>query len=379
LSYEGVCSNGYRLGNMTRPLTLVRVVGTRPQFMQVAPLRRELARRGHRETLVHTGQHYDEAMSRLFFEDLCLEEPDVNLGIGSAGHGEQTGRMMGALEQFLVDNPCDAVVVDGDTNSTLAGALVASKMHIPLVHVEAGLRSSDRTMPEEINRVVTDHISSLLCAPTATAVANLAREGLSEFTVRTGDLMYDCFLSFKGRARREILAQLSVEPGGYFLATVHRAENVDDPGRLQAILGALAALDLPVIFPVHPRTRQRIDGSPARSGNLGALRLVGPVGYLEMLALEAAAKCIFTDSGGVQREAFFWGVPSVVLREVTEWRELLEGGWSVLAGWRRQKILDAYESLDGRYPEVPSQVRDEIFGGGRAAGRVADAIEGLLS
>ncbi len=364
---------------MVKAVTLTRVVGARPQFMQAAALRRELMRRGHREILVHTGQHYDEAMSRIFFDDLGLDRPDVNLEAGSGGHGAQTGRMMSALEEFLLEHPCDALVVDGDTNSTLAGALVAAKMHIPLVHVEAGLRSFDMRMPEEVNRIVTDCLADLLCAPTTTAVSNLDKEGLSKNVVRTGDLMYDCFNSFKERADKTILDRLGLKAGDYFLATVHRAENTDDAGKLRSILSALDALPLPVILPVHPRVAGKIREYTDSVDSPGALRPIEPVGYLGMLALEAGAKCIFTDSGGVQREAFFWGKPSVVLRETTEWREIVEGGWSILSGWRSQDILNAYERIDNQYPDIPQNVRDEVFGGGLAAERVAEAIEAMLS
>ena len=221
---------------MARSLNLVRVVGARPQFMQAAPLRRQLTARGHREILVHTGQHYDVCMSKVFFDELHLPAPDANLEIGSGPQGAQTGRMMAALEGFLTDRTVDALVVDGDTNSTLAGALVAAKMHLPLVHVESGLRSDDRRMPEEINRVVTDRLANLLCAPTPTAVANLQREGLAEAAVRTGDVLYDCFCRFKPHARRDVLARLGVADGAYYLATVHRAENTDDPARLAGIV-----------------------------------------------------------------------------------------------------------------------------------------------
>ncbi len=364
---------------MAEGLNLVRVVGARPQFMQAVALRRELLRRGHREILIHTGQHYDEAMSKVFFDDLGLDRPDVNLRVGSAGHGAQTGRMMQALEQYLLDNRCDGLVVDGDTNSTLAGALVAVKMHIPVVHVEAGLRSFDMRMPEEVNRIVTDQVADLLCSPTETAMGNIEREGLGSNAVRTGDLMYDCFLHFRDRARKAVLEEMNLEAGGYFLATVHRSENTDDPERLENILEALSCLPLPVILPVHPRVSERIRQFAKRADSVGALRLVEPIGYLEMLALEAGARCIFTDSGGVQREAFFWAVPSVILRETTEWCELIEGKWSVLAGWRRQSILDAYDCLDGRFDDVPTQVKDDIFGGGQAAKRIVAAMETLLS
>jgi len=363
---------------MRKSLTLVRIVGTRPQFMQAAILRQEFTRRGHTEILVHTGQHYDDQLSKVFFDDLGLPAPDINMGIGSASHGAQTGRMLEALERLLQHHSCHAVVVDGDTNSTLAGALAAAKLHIPLVHVEAGLRSFDRVMPEEINRTVTDHLADLLCAPTQTAVANLAREGLAARVVCTGDLMYDCFLAFWPKARAEVIMRLGLESEGYFLATVHRAENTINLARFYSILEGLAALPLPVVFPVHPRTRQSVEQFARDNGGLGALCLHAPVGYLEMLALERYAQCIFTDSGGVQREAFFAGVPSVIIRNTTEWVEQVSNGWSVLVRGGGYDILAAYKTIQshprGRHPALC----EAIYGDGQAASRVADAIEDAI-
>jgi UDP-N-acetylglucosamine 2-epimerase len=360
-------------------MNLVRVVGARPQFMQAAPLRRRLARRGHAETLVHTGQHYDVSMSRVFFEELGLPAPDVNLGVGSGPHGAQTGRMMEALEAYLVAHPADAVVVDGDTNSTLAGALTAAKLCVPLVHVEAGLRSYDRGMPEEVNRVVADHLGSLLCAPTGRAMSNLADEGLPEAAVLTGDLMYDCFLGYRERSDPQVLADLNVSPGEYFLATVHRADNIDRRQRLDGILSALAELPMPVVFPVHPRSRGPVEEMIEARGSAGSLHLTDPVGYLEMLALEAGARCILTDSGGVQREAYFWRRPSVILRECTEWLELVDSGWSILAGAQRDRILDAVSALEALADSPPESGGEDLFGGGRAADRIIDAMEARLT
>jgi UDP-GlcNAc3NAcA epimerase len=357
---------------------LVRIVGARPQFMQAAVLRRELEQRGHQEILVHTGQHYDVQMSDIFFDELGIPTPDINLHIGSTDHGAQTGRMLEAIEAVLLRHRGDAVVVDGDTNSTLAGALTAAKLRLPLVHIEAGLRSFDRRMPEEINRIVTDHVSDLLCAPTETAVANLVREGLGERLVRTGDLMYDCYLAFQSKARQDVLSQLALEPGQYVLATVHRAENTDDAERLWNILEALAALPLQVILPVHPRTQTGVARFISQRQNGQALRPIAPVGYLEMLALERYARSIFTDSGGVQREAFFAGVPAVILRDTSEWQEQVQSGWSILAGWKCVDILAAYEALPVFPYAMPWQLPQEIYGDGQAARRVVDAIESML-
>jgi UDP-GlcNAc3NAcA epimerase len=346
--------------------------------MQAAILRREFTRRGHTEILVHTGQHYDDQLSKVFFDDLGLPTPDINLGIGSASHGAQTGRMLECLEQLLQNHPCHAVVVDGDTNSTLAGALAAAKLHIPLIHVEAGLRSFDRIMPEEINRVVTDHLADLLCAPTQTAVANLAREGLAARVVCTGDLMYDCFLAFWPKAKTEILTRLGLEAERYFLATIHRAENTNDPERFSSILEGLVALSLPVVFPVHPRARQSVEQFARQHGGLGTLRPQDPVGYLEMLALERYAQCIFTDSGGVQREAFFAGVPSVIIRNTTEWVEQVSNGWSVLVRGGGKDILAAYKTVQSRSREIHPALCEAIYGDGQAASRVAEAIEDIM-
>jgi UDP-GlcNAc3NAcA epimerase len=364
---------------MGKRLTLMRIVGTRPQFMQAAVLRREFDRRSHKEILVHTGQHYDAQLSKVFFDDLGMPAPDLNLGIGSASHGAQTGRMLEAIEHVLQQHPCDAVVVDGDTNSTLAGALAAAKLHIPLIHVEAGLRSFDRAMPEEVNRTVTDHLADLLCAPTQTAVTNLVQEGLATRVVRTGDLMYDCFLAFGSKAKEDVLRRLGVEAGGYLLATVHRAENTDDRTRFHSILAGLVALPLPVIFPVHPRALAGVERFAHEYGGLGALRVHDPLGYLDMLALERHACCIFTDSGGVQREAFFAGVPSVVLRHTTEWVEQVSNGWSVLVSGGGEDILAAYQTLQSRPRGVCTSLCTDIYGHGDAARRVADAIEGSMA
>ncbi len=357
---------------MTRRLTSIRVVGARPQFMQAAALRRELLRRGHREILVHTGQHYDDAMSHVLFRELELPVPDINLNVGSGRHSEQTGRMLVALESVLATTPCDVLVVDGDTNSTLAGALAAAKAHRPLVHIEAGLRSFDRSMPEEINRIVADRVSSLLCAPTTSAVENLRREGLADRTVLTGDLMYDSFLQFRGRQRSEALAELGLSPRAYLLATIHRPENTDDFGRFESIVRALGRMPLPVIMPVHPRTAPLLEQTSMSIR--GPVRPVPPQGYLAMLALIENARAVLTDSGGVQREAFFAGVPNVVLREVSEWREQMQTPWSVIGGWQTDRICQAAAAMLDGWSEAPVDAA-AIYGGGMAAARILDAIE----
>ncbi|MGK7344295.1 MAG: non-hydrolyzing UDP-N-acetylglucosamine 2-epimerase [Candidatus Nitrospinota bacterium M3_3B_026] len=351
-------------------MKLAHVVGARPQFMQAAPLRRELEARGHREILIHTGQHYDYEMSRVFFEELGIPAPDVNLEVGSAGHGAMTGRIIEAVERALLETRPDVVIVDGDTNSTLGGALAAAKLPLPLVHVESGLRSGDRRMPEEVNRIVTDHVSGLLLAPTATAIENLEREGLSDRATLTGDLMCDCYISFREKARRAVVGELGLGEGAYALITLHRAENTNDPERFTGFMKGLAALPLPSIFPVHPRARAMVDLYRRKGGPMGQIRLTGPRSYLEMIALEEAAEVVFTDSGGVQREAYHAGAPSVVLRDNTEWREQVEAGWTYLAMPSEESILSAYEKSRRRPEERP-----DIYGGGEAAKRMVDAIE----
>jgi UDP-GlcNAc3NAcA epimerase len=314
---------------------LVTVVGARPQFVKAAAVSHELRRRGDiEELLVHTGQHYDGNMSDVFFDELDIPAPDRHLGIGGGTHGAMTGRMLEAVEGVLLDTAPDAVLVYGDTNSTMAGALAAVKLHIPVAHVEAGLRSFNRRMPEETNRVVTDHVATWLFAPTATAVENLRREGIAgSQVVRVGDVMYDAALVFGARAdaRSTAVRDLGLAREEFVLATVHRAENTDDGTRLRAIIDGLRVVagELPVVLPVHPRTADAMRKASIDAESAG-LRLVPPVGYLDMLALERAARLIVTDSGGVQKEAFFYEIPCVTLREETEWVELVELGWNRL-------------------------------------------------
>lgn len=313
-------------------MKILTVVGARPQFIKAAPVSAALAKAGLQEYLLHTGQHYDRAMSAVFFEELGLRPPDLNLEVGSASHGEQTAAMLVGIERALVAQRPDWVLVYGDTNSTLAGALAASKLHLPLAHVEAGLRSFNRRMPEEINRVVADAVADLLFVPTETARRNLQQEGLpAARIVWTGDVMYDVALGFRDAAgeRSRILDRLGLAPSGYVLATVHRAENTDEPARLDAIVAGLAAVarKLPVVLPLHPRTRGCVQ---ARGLSLEGIHLLEPLGFLDMVRLEMSAAVIATDSGGVQKEAFFHRVPCVTLRDETEWVELVEAGWNRL-------------------------------------------------
>lgn len=344
---------------MTRR-TLLTVVGARPQFIKAAPVGRRLAERsGVRHVLVHTGQHHDWNMSERFFDELGLPRPDHELGIAGGSHGAMTGRMLAAIESVLVAERPAAVIVYGDTNSTLAAALAAAKLNLPVCHVEAGLRSFNRTMPEEINRVLTDHVASLSFCPTAAAVANLAAEGITEGVHHVGDVMYDCALAFGGHARETstILDRLALPERSYRLATIHRAANTDDPARLAAILAyCRAGSDLPVVLPLHPRTRAAV---VAHGLSLEGIRVLDPVGYLDMVRLLQGAAVVLTDSGGVQKEAYFHGVACVTLREDTEWVETIAAGWNRL--WQGPDYL------------VPRRVIGD-YGDGDAAGRIVELV-----
>jgi UDP-GlcNAc3NAcA epimerase len=346
-------------------MKVASVVGARPQFIKAAPVGKALRAAGHTEILVHTGQHYDDEMSAVFFRELEIPEPDYSLGVGSGPHGWQTGHMLIRIEEVLLAERPDWVLVYGDTNSTLAGALAAVKLHIPMAHVEAGLRSSNREMPEEINRILTDHVSDLLFCPTETAVRNLASEGITEGVYNVGDVMYDAVLHNIGIAeqRSRVLERLGIEPKAYLLATVHRPRNTDRAENLHAILSAFNALDELVVFPTHPRTSEAIErlGYRLRSH----VKLIEPVSYLDMLVLEKNARLILTDSGGVQKEAYFFAVPCVTLREETEWVETVEAGWNVVVGASRMEIVSAVNGSNRPQTRPPA-----VFGGGRAAYRI---------
>lgn len=352
---------------------LVSVVGARPQFVKAAVVSRALrALPGVREILVHTGQHYDENMSEVFFRELDIPEPDYHLGIAGGTHGQNTGRMLEAIEKVLLQEKPDWVLVYGDTDSTLAGALAAVKLHIPVAHVEAGLRSFNRRMPEEINRVLTDHASDLLFAPTETAVHNLLREGIpSKKVYLVGDVMYDAALYYAEKAERQsqILSRLGLRPKGYILATLHRAENTDDATRLRVILEAFAKVhrEVPVVFPVHPRTRKRVEALGLASLLNGVLA-IEPVGYLDMVMLEKNARLIATDSGGVQKEAYFYRVPCLTLREETEWVELVRMGWNRLCA-----SMDSFE-ISQQMLEHWVGEEDNPYGLGNAGQLIAESL-----
>lgn len=351
-------------------MRILTVVGARPQFIKAAPFSRAV-RREHTEVLVHTGQHYDPLMSDVFFDELALPRPDHHLGVGSGAHGAQTGMMLERLETIIQREAPDRVVIYGDTNSTLAGALAASKLNVPVAHVEAGLRSYVRSMPEEINRIVADHVSSYLFAPTDTAVRNLAAEGITYGVTMTGDIMCDALRANAPIAaeRSDALRRLGLERGGYVLATVHRAANTDDVHKLADIIDALTLLHESVVLPMHPRTRAALMGTDIEVE--APVRIIEPVGYLDMLALQQAARMVLTDSGGVQKEAYLLGVPCVTLRDETEWVETLEGGWNVLAGADTERILTA-----AKRPR-PSGNPPAVFGDGHAADRMVEALSQL--
>ncbi|MBP1464744.1 UDP-N-acetylglucosamine 2-epimerase (non-hydrolyzing) [Candidatus Chloroploca sp. M-50] len=347
-------------------MNILTVLGARPQFIKAAPVSKALREAGHHEYLVHTGQHYDHAMSQIFFDELGIPQPDVNLGVGSGGHGKQTGAMLMRLEEVILEQRPDWVLVYGDTNSTLAGALAAVKLHVPVAHVEAGLRSFNRTMPEEHNRILTDHCADLLFCPTQTAVNNLAHEGITQGVHLVGDTMYDAVLQFGelARQRSRILETLGLTPKQYLLATVHRPYNTDNPEHLRSIIAAFVECGETVIFPVHPRTRARLAEADvmAMLKDAPQVRLIEPVGYLDMLMLEQHARMILTDSGGMQKEAYFFAVPCLTLRPETEWVETVEAGWNVVVGASKERIVTTLAEHTW-----PSSAPPAVFGAGQAA------------
>jgi UDP-GlcNAc3NAcA epimerase len=375
-------------------MKIITIIGARPQFIKAAAVSRAVARYNDQasnseystlnEVIIHTGQHYDEGMSAVFFRELEIPEPLYNIGIGSGPHGQQTGRMIEAIEKLLMTEKPDWVLVYGDTNSTLAGALAAAKLHIPVAHVEAGLRSFNRRMPEEINRVMTDHLSTLLFCPSQVAVDNLAAEGISSKRTSdsspltpqilvVGDVMADAlqFAANKVDTNSDILNCLGLKPHHYFLATIHRAENTDNPERLENIMSALSELakNEPVVLPLHPRTKKILTASlPSLLASDSLLRIIEPVGYFDVIALAQSARVILTDSGGMQKEAYWLNVPCITLRDETEWVETVDTGWNVLAGADKKKISYVAQNVT-RPAEHPS-----LYGDGQAAKRVIDIL-----
>lgn len=326
-------------------MKIVTIVGARPQFVKCAAVSRKL-RKDHTEILVHTGQHYDPEMSDIFFKELQIPRPDYYLGVGSGTHGKQTGQILEKIEEVLLKEKPELVMVYGDTNSTLAGALAAVKLHIPVAHVEAGLRSFDRTMPEEINRVVTDHVSDLLFCPTETAVSNLAYEGIRKGVHLVGDVMADVLWFNKELAKKNfhVIKKLGLTHGDYAVATIHRPVNTDDREAISSIIRAFEKAEISIVFPVHPRTRKYLVEYGLFKRMPKNVRITEPLGYLDMIRLMSNAIKIITDSGGIQKEAYILGIPCITLREKTEWVETLQNGWNVLVGTDEGKILGALKA-----------------------------------
>jgi len=348
-------------------MKIVSVVGARPEFIQATPVSRAL-RKQHHEILVHTGQHYDYKMSQTFFDELGIPAPDYNLEVGSGSHASQTAEILVSFEKVVVSEQPDVVLVRGDTNSTLAGALVASKMHIPVVHIEAGERSFDRRMPEEINRLVADQLSSAYFCVSQTAVKQLAAEGITKNVFWVGDVMLDANLANRPLARQKstLLSTLELAPEQYVLVTVHRAANTDNPKRLANIVKALSQVGETVIFPVHPRTRGALSKLDVQFGD--NVHLIEPVGYYDMMVLEENARIIATDSGGVQREAYFMQKPCITLRDETEWTETVQVGWNKLVGVDVDLILQTWKTF------TPPTEQPPIFGDGTAGEKIAKIL-----
>ena len=348
-------------------MKFVSVVGARPEFIQATPVSRAL-RKNHQEILVHTGQHYDYKMSQTFFDELGIPVPDYNLEVGSSSHASQTAEILVRFEELLFKEKPDCVIVRGDTNSTLAGALAASKLHIPTVHIEAGERSFDRRMPEEINRLVADKLASAFFCVSQTAVRQLANEGITKDVYWVGDVMLDANLANRPLARQKstVLSTLGLDPASYGLVTVHRAANTDDPQRLANIVKALSQVGETVVFPVHPRTRGALQKLGVQFGD--NVRLIEPVGYFDMMVLEENARIIATDSGGVQREAYFMQKPCITLRDETEWTETVQVGWNKLVGVEVERIVSEWKTF------TPPAEQPPIFGDGKAGEKIAEIL-----
>ncbi len=354
-------------------MKIASVVGVRPQFVKASVVSREL-RKSNKECLIHTGQHYDYEMNKIFFEELDIPEPDYYLGVGSGSHGQQTGEMLRKLEEVLMVEKPDLVLTYGDTNSTLAGALAASKLGIKNAHIESGLRSFDKSMPEEINRILTDHCSDILFCPTQNAVNNLEEEGITKNVYLTGDVMVDSLLLNKeiAEAKSSLLNDLNLKTRDYIVVTIHRASNTDNFENLQNIIEALRELNENIIFPIHPRTEKLLKNYNLYDSLPSSVTLVKPLGFLDFIKLMNHAKMILTDSGGVQKEAYILKVPCVTLRENTEWIETIKDGWNVLVGSNKERII---KTVNGFMPSV--QEHCNRFGDGSASNRIAAAINAL--
>ena len=349
-------------------MKILTVIGARPQFIKAAAVSNKL-RKNHEEVLVHTGQHYDNNMSDIFFDELGIPKPNYNLNIGSGNHGYQTGKMLMELESLYLNEKPDLVLVYGDTNSTLAGALAASKLLIPVAHIEAGLRSFNMKMPEEQNRVLTDHISKYLFAPTDTAIKNLKNENITENVFNTGDVMFDAIKLFKEKALETstVLIDNNISPNEYILSTIHRAENTNDINRLKNIINALNECEKNIVLPLPPRTHKFIkDYGLTINDNI---KIIAPVGYLDMINLENNSQKIVTDSGGVQKEAYFLQKPCITMRDETEWIETVENGWNTIVGSNKEKILDAIINFN------PKGEQKMVFGHGNAADIISEKLK----
>lgn len=354
-------------------MKIATIIGARPQFIKAAAVSRVLkVTQGVREVIVHTGQHYDDNMSAVFFDELEIPQPDYNLGIGSNTHGAQTGQMLENIEKVILKEKPDWVVVYGDTNSTLAGALSAVKLHIPVAHVEAGLRSFNRRMPEEINRVLTDHASDILFAPTQMAMKNLRHEGISKEKIQlVGDVMYDAVLFYSQTSRSTKSVQRLIDglKNNFYLATIHRQENTDDPRRMRSIVEALCIISksTPIVLPIHPRTRKKILEYKI---NLNPIIVIDPVGYFDMLAFLKNCKAVFTDSGGLQKEAYFFHKLCITLRDETEWVELVEHGFNKVVGAKRDKIIEAERNIGSKNTDFSIA----LYGTGNAGNKIVKAL-----
>lgn len=367
----------FNLGSK-KMIKIISVVGTRPQFIKAAVMTRAIAaynknsecREKFFHIIVHTGQHYDDNMSKIFFHQLNIPQPAYNLGVGSGSHGTQTGKMLMNIEKVLLKEKADLVLTYGDTNSALAGALAAAKMSIPIAHIEAGLRSYNREMPEEINRILIDHISRFCFCPTHSAVENLKKEGILKGVYNTGDVMYEAVKSYIKIAenKSDILFKLNLKPKKYYLMTIHRQSNTDNRNNLKDIVRAIYELDLPVIFPIHPRTKKNLIETTPQIKKRNIV-IINPVSYFDMLVLEKNSKVILTDSGGVQKEAYFFAVPCITLRDETEWVETVEEGWNIVVGTNKEKIIASTLNFN------PPKKQKKIFGNAQAGNKIVKIIQ----